>query len=69
MSTPSIVPDGSERDVYLVLEDFGPLGRVWQETEERATKRETLVRDLVEGSTESLCGSLPSTPPRAGPAT
>ena len=49
MSTPSIVPHETERDVYLVLEDFGPLGRVWRETEERATERETLVRDLVEG--------------------
>ena len=49
MSTPSIVPHETERDVYLVLEDFGPLGQVWRETEERATERETLVRDLVEG--------------------
>ena len=40
---------GPQQDTYLVLEDFGQLGRAWRETVENATDRETLIRDLVEG--------------------
>lgn len=37
--SPSIVP-GSERDIYLVLDDFGGrLGRAWTETDEEHTDR------------------------------
>jgi hypothetical protein len=47
--SPSIVP-GSERDIYLVLDDFGGhLGRSWRETDEHDTDRETLLRDLMDG--------------------
>jgi hypothetical protein len=36
--------------VYLVLEDFGPrLGRAWRETDEEATDRAMLIRDLLAG--------------------
>ena len=38
-----------EQDTYLVLEDFGPLGRSWRETDEEDTDRETLIRDLFSG--------------------
>jgi len=69
MSIPSIAPHDTERDVYLVLEDFGRLGRSWREADEDGTDRERLIRDLVEGSTASRCVSWPSTRPRAGPAT
>ncbi|QOG23373.1 MULTISPECIES: hypothetical protein [Bradyrhizobium] len=38
--SPSIVP-GSDRDIYLVLDDFGAhLGRAWTETAEEHTDRE-----------------------------
>jgi len=46
---PSIVPHGAEQDTYLVLEDFGRLGRAWRETDEEFTDRETLIRDLLTG--------------------
>jgi len=50
MSTPSIVPHATERDVYLVLEDFGPhLGRAWRETDAERADRDSLLRDLVAG--------------------
>jgi hypothetical protein len=50
MSTsPSIVPHGADHDTYLVLDDFGPLGCAWRETDPERTGRETLIRDLVEG--------------------
>jgi hypothetical protein len=46
--SPSIVPDHADRDVYLVLDDFGHRGRAWRETDEAQAVRETLVRDLLE---------------------
>jgi hypothetical protein len=49
-NSPSIVPREANQDTYLVLDDFGGrLGRVWRETNEEDTDRETLIRDLVEG--------------------
>ena len=47
--SPSIVPETSDRDVYLVLNDFGALGRAWPETDEQHTDRETVIHDLYEG--------------------
>ena len=48
-TSPSIVPHGANQDTYLVLEDFGPLGRVWWETDEENADRAALVRDLLDG--------------------
>ncbi|MET4753633.1 hypothetical protein [Bradyrhizobium sp. RT11b] len=50
-SSPSIVPaDRLDRDVYLVLEDFGArAGCAWRETDEEDTDLETIVRDLISG--------------------
>jgi hypothetical protein len=39
---PSIVP---EDDIYIVLDDFGPLGRAWRETDEAGANRAPLVRN------------------------
>ncbi len=50
--SPSIVPDHADREVYLVLDDFGRRGRAWRETDEAETHRETLVRDLLAGQYE-----------------
>lgn len=46
--TPSIVPT-VERTVYLVLDDFGNLGRVWRETDAEATDLEVIIRDMLRG--------------------
>ena len=48
-TSPSIVPHEADQDTYLVLEDFGPLGRAWCETDEGCTDRETLIRELLAG--------------------
>ncbi len=49
MSTsPSIVPHGTEEDTYLVLDDFGWIGRTWRETDKGRTDREALIRALVD---------------------
>lgn len=48
---PSIVPsDRLDRDIYLVLEDFGArAGCAWRETDEPDTDRETVLRDIFSG--------------------
>ncbi len=52
-TSPSIVPHGTDQDTYLVLDDFGLLGRVWRETDEENTDRATLIRDLLAGQYDS----------------
>jgi hypothetical protein len=49
-SSPSIVP-GTDQDVYLVVVDFGSLGRAWRESNLGDTDLETVVHDLLEGHT------------------
>jgi hypothetical protein len=48
---PSIAPAlPDDRDVYLVLDDFGGrLGRAWRETDEDQTDRATVFMDLIDG--------------------
>ena len=50
-SSPSIVPlDRLDREIYLVLEDFGArAGCAWRETDEQDTDFETIIRDLLSG--------------------
>ena len=48
-TSPSIVPEGADQDTYLVLDDFGPIGCSWRETDADNADRATLIRDLVEG--------------------
>jgi hypothetical protein len=45
----TLVPEETDRDVYLVQDDFGSLGRVWPETDEAGTNRTWMVRSLLEG--------------------
>ena len=47
-SSPSIIP-GIDRDVYLVLDDFGRIGWAWRETDVEDTDYETVINDLLEG--------------------
>lgn len=51
--SPSIVPEDTNRDVYLVLDDFGRLGGAWRETDEAETSRATLVQNLLDGQYEN----------------
>lgn len=46
-----VVPlDRLDRDIYLVLEDFGArAGCSWREIDEQDTDRETVLRDLISG--------------------
>jgi hypothetical protein len=47
--TPSIVPNGDYQNVYLVVDDFGRIGRVYRETDVETADLETVVLDLLEG--------------------
>jgi len=48
--SPSIVPNPDDREIYLVLDDFGGrMGRSWRETDDEQTERETLIYDLISG--------------------
>ena len=48
MRSPSIVP-GFDIDVYLVLDDFGDMGRAYREVDEGEADRATVIRRLIEG--------------------
>jgi hypothetical protein len=49
----SIVSHRVDQDTYLVLDNFGQLGRAWRETDEESADRETVIRDLLTGEYES----------------
>jgi hypothetical protein len=46
---PSIVPNGDDQNVYLVVDDFGRNGRAYREADVENTDLETVIVDLLEG--------------------
>ena len=48
MFTPSIVPTADDT-VYIVEDDFGPIGRAWRETDSASADRATVLNDLYSG--------------------
>ena len=51
--SPSIAPHGPQQDTYIVLDDFGSLGRTWRETDEVGANRAALIRNLLDGQYEN----------------
>ena len=49
VASPPLAPVGFDFDVYVVLDDFGSLGRSYRETAEEEADRESLIRDLMGG--------------------
>ena len=47
--SPSIVPDNTDREICIVLDNFGLLAQVWRETKDVLVDREMLIRDLLDG--------------------
>ena len=47
--TPSIVPDGDDQNVYIVLDDFGRSGRSYRETDVERADLEAVILDLLRG--------------------
>jgi hypothetical protein len=47
--TPSIVPNGYDQTVYIVVDEFGRLGRAYRETSVEEADCETTITDLMSG--------------------
>jgi hypothetical protein len=47
--TPSIVPNGADQTAYLVVDDFGPNGQAYRETDVEWSDLETTIADLMSG--------------------
>jgi hypothetical protein len=47
--TPSIVPNGGDQNVYLVVDDFGRNGQCYREADVETADLETVIVDLLEG--------------------
>jgi hypothetical protein len=47
--TPSIVPNGDDQNVYIVVDDFGRNGRAYRETDLETADLETVILGLLEG--------------------
>jgi hypothetical protein len=61
--TPSIVPNGDDQNVYIVVDDFGRKGRAYRETDVERTDLEAVImdrRELVAGCLRRCCpGAAP----------
>ena len=49
VSTSSIVPNGDDQNVYIVLDDFGRNGRAYRETDVERADLEAVIMDMLEG--------------------
>jgi hypothetical protein len=67
--SPSIVPSGFDVDVYVVLDDFGKLGRAYREVGENEADRETIIRNLMGGQYNNPVRIVAFNTPQAGRAT
>jgi hypothetical protein len=47
--TPSIVPDGGDQNVYIVVDDFGRRGRALRETDVECADLEAVIMGMLEG--------------------
>jgi hypothetical protein len=47
--TPSLVPNGYDQNVYIVLDDFGRNGQAYRETDVEAADLETTITELLAG--------------------
>ena len=47
--TPSIVPNGDDQTVYIVVDNFGQRGRSYRETDVETADLETVIQALLSG--------------------
>ncbi len=65
--TPSIVPNGDDQNVYIVLDDFGSNGRAYRETDADRADLEATIVDMLDGQYHNpVRASSPLTPPKNG---
>jgi hypothetical protein len=53
MGSPSLIPDLPDAETYLVLDDFGKLGRAYREADPDTADRDTVVQNLLRGEYNS----------------
>ena len=51
--------NGNDVTAYLVIEDFGPLGRGYVETDLAEADRETIIRNFISGQHENALRVVP----------
>lgn len=54
--TPSIIPNGFDQNIYLVMDDLGRLGRVWREADVNRTELEAVIENLIGGQHLNVVG-------------
>lgn len=47
--TPSIVPNGDDQTIYLVIDDFGRNGRAYRKSDAETADLQTVILDLLDG--------------------
>jgi len=47
--TPSIVPNDDDQTAYIVVDDFGPVGRSYRETDAERADLEAVIMGMLEG--------------------
>jgi hypothetical protein len=47
--TPSIVPNDDDHTAYIVVDDFGPIGRAYLETDLERADLEAVIMGMLEG--------------------
>jgi hypothetical protein len=57
------VPKGDDRNVYLVVDDFGRNGRPYREADVETTDLETVIADLLDGHIKTRSGLSIAWPP------
>jgi hypothetical protein len=64
--TPSLAPDEQPHDVtiYIVLNDFGQLGRAYVETDEAAADEQTVINNISDDEYSNPSAWWLLTPPR-----
>jgi ElaB/YqjD/DUF883 family membrane-anchored ribosome-binding protein len=50
------VPGGIDQNIYLVIDDFGRLGRVWREADVENTDLETVIQNMLRGEYSNPVG-------------
>jgi hypothetical protein len=63
---PSLVPDEQNVTVYIVLNDFGQLGRSYLETDEAKADEKTVVSNIISGQYSNPIRGWLLTPSRDG---
>lgn len=69
MRSPPLVPQGFDFETYIVLDDFGKLGRAYREVDDEQADKTTVIRNISDGQYHNPVRRLLSTLPKDGHGT